>query len=156
MTRSETSPAGPMPAGRSMPQVIAVAFGVFYTLFGLAGFLVTGFGNFAGSRGDSLLGFEVNPLHNIVHLLAGVLGLTMAKQLKSARTYGWLLALGFGAVFLYGLFAVGNRDINFLGMNGADNVLHLLTALGGLAIALWPVQAQVRQAERQMQEMRRR
>jgi hypothetical protein len=145
-----------MPAGRSMPQAIALAFGVIYTLFGLAGFLVTGFSNFAGYEGDSLLGFEVNPLHNIAHLVVGVLGITMAKRLSSTRTFGWILFLGFGALFLFGLFAVNRESINFLAINGADNVLHLLTSLVGLAIALWPVQAQVRQAERQMQEMRRR
>jgi hypothetical protein len=40
--------------------------------------------------------------------------------------------------FIYGLFAAGNRDINFLSLNGADNGLHLVSALAGLAIALWP------------------
>lgn len=139
-----------------MPQIIAITFGAIYTLLGLAGFLVTGFDNFAGYEGDSLLGFEVNPLQNIVHLLVGVLGLTMGQRLPSARTFGWILFLGFGAVFIFGLFAVGRENINFLALNGADNVLHLLNAMIGLAIALWPVKAQVRQAERQLQEMRRR
>jgi hypothetical protein len=41
--------------------------------------------------------------------------------LDTARTYGWLLAAGYGLAFLYGLFAAGNSDINFLSLNGADN-----------------------------------
>jgi Domain of unknown function (DUF4383) len=41
-------------------------------------------------------------------------------------------------VFIYGLFAAGNRDINFLSLNGADNGLHLVSAVAGVAIALWP------------------
>ena len=45
---------------------------------------------------------------------------------------------------LYGLFAAGNRDINFLSLNGADNVLHLVSAAAGLAIALWPAQRTAR------------
>jgi hypothetical protein len=40
---------------------------------------------------------------------------------------------------LYGLFAAGNSDINFLSLNGADNGLHLVSAVAGVAIALWPV-----------------
>lgn len=145
-----------MPAGRSAPQIIAITFGAIYLLLGLAGFLVTGFGDFADSEGDNLLGFQVNPLHNIVNIAIGVLGLAMGQRLASARTFGWLMFFGLGAVFLYGLFAVDREDINFLALNGADNVLHLLSSLVGLAIALWPVKAQVRQAERQLQEMRRR
>ncbi len=59
-----------------------------------------------------------------------------------ARTYGWLLAVGYGAAFVYGLFAVG-EDWDFLSLNWADNVLHLATALVGLVIALMPVRTAV-------------
>jgi hypothetical protein len=48
------------------------------------------------------------------------------------------LAAGYGLAFLYGLFAAGNSDINFLSLNGADNGLHLVSAVAGVAIALWP------------------
>ncbi len=84
------------------------------------------------------MGFEINPLPNIVHLLIRLAGLAMWKRLDTARTYGWLLAVGYGLTFLYGLFAVGNSDINFLSLNAADNVLHLVSAIAGVAIALWP------------------
>jgi hypothetical protein len=84
------------------------------------------------------LGFEINPLHNLVHLAIGLAGLALWRRLDTARTYGWLLAAGYGLAFLYGLFAAGNRDLNFLSLNGADNGLHLLSAVAGLAIALWP------------------
>jgi uncharacterized protein DUF4383 len=43
------------------------------------------------------------------------------------------------AVFVYGLFVVGTEQpANFLALNVADNWLHLVTALVGLLIALWP------------------
>ena len=48
------------------------------------------------------------------------------------------MAAGYGLAFIYGLFAASNRDINFLSLNGADNILHLVSALAGVAIALWP------------------
>jgi hypothetical protein len=126
--RGETHPA----------QYLALAIGVVYTLVGLLGFLVTGFDDFAAETNKTLLGFEINPLHNIVHLLIGVAGIAMWRPLRTARLYGWILAAGYGLTFLFGLFAAGNSDINFLSLNGADNGLHLVSALAGLAIALWP------------------
>jgi Domain of unknown function (DUF4383) len=123
---------------RHPSQLLALAIGAVYTLIGILGFFITGFENFAAETDKTLLGFEINPLHNIVHLAIGLAGLAMWRQLDTARAYGWLLAAGYGLTFLYGLFAAGNRDINFLSLNGADNVLHLLSAAAGLAIALWP------------------
>ena len=64
------------------------------------------------------------------------------RTLAGARTYGWLLAVGYGAAFVYGLFAVGEAW-DFLSINWADNVLHLATALVGLVIALLPVRTAV-------------
>ncbi|CAA9210217.1 MAG: hypothetical protein AVDCRST_MAG50-999 [uncultured Acidimicrobiales bacterium] len=117
-------------------QKLALAIGVVYTLVGILGFVVTGFDNFAGVTGETLLGFEVNPLHNIVHLLIGVAGLALWRTREGAKTYGLLLAVGYGLAFVYGLFAAGNDDINFLSINGADNGLHLLSALAGVAVYL--------------------
>ena len=126
------------PPSRHPAQLLALAVGAVYTLVGIAGFFVTGFDNFASETNQTLLGFEINPLHNIVHLAIGLAGLALWRRLDTARTYGWLLAAGYGLAFVYGLFAAGNSDINFLSINGADNVLHLVSALAGLAIALWP------------------
>ena len=124
---------------REPHQLLALIIGVVYLLVGLAGFLVTGFDNFAGHDHETnLLGFAVNPLHNIVHILIGVLGITMSRTAAKARTYGWLLFAVYGLTFVYGLIAVNNDAINFLNITGADNVLHILSALAGLAIALWP------------------
>lgn len=135
--------------GSSVPRILATAIGAIYTLVGLAGFLVTGFDGFAHYEGDSLLGFEVNPLHNIVHLLIGIAGLVLGRRLATARTYGWLLAIGYGATFLYGLFTVERNDAsNFLALNWADNGLHLVSTIAGLAIALWPVRRGVRSGAR--------
>jgi hypothetical protein len=85
-----------------------------------------------------LLGFEVNPLHNLVHLIVGVAGLALWRPARSTTVYGWLLAIGFGIVWLYGLaVASSNSAANVLAINRADNWLHLASALFGLLIALW-------------------
>jgi ABC-type transport system involved in multi-copper enzyme maturation permease subunit len=126
-------------ATRGTHQWIALVIGVVYLLVGLAGFLVTGFDGFTEhDHSQNLLGFAVNPLHNIVHILIGALGISMWKRSESARTFGWILFVVYGLTFVYGLIVANNEDLNFLNINGADNVLHILSALAGLAIALWP------------------
>ena len=126
--------------GRTVPQLLALVFGVVYLLVGIIGFFVTGFDNFAGnSQHEMLIGlFMINPLHNIAHILVGVLGLAMARNLAGARAYGWILAVLYAALFVYGLIAVG-KSWDFLNINAGDNVLHALTAIVGLVIALLPV-----------------
>lgn len=129
--------------GKTVPEILGLAFGAIYLLVGIVGFFITGFDDFfAHDSGDMLLFFEINGMHNVVHILIGIAGLVLSRTLAGARTYGWLLAVGYGAAFIYGLIAVG-EDWDFLNLNGADNVLHILTALVGLAIALGPVRDHV-------------
>ena len=124
---------------RPWPQLLALVFGAVYLLVGIVGFFVTGFDNFAdNSQHEMLLFFMINPLHNVVHIVIGLAGLLLARTLTGARTYGWLLAVGYAAAFVYGLIAVG-ESWDFLNINAADNVLHIITAVVGLVIALAPV-----------------
>lgn len=135
--------------GMTWPQAVALVFGVVYLLIGIIGFFITGFGNFFGNASGStpehmhtLLGFMINPLHNVVHVVIGVIGLALFRTLAGARTYGWLLTVGYGAAFIYGLFAVG-KHWDVLNLNWADNILHLATAVVGLVIALGPLRRAV-------------
>src|SRR3712207_8687641 len=94
--------------GRPWPQVLGLAFGAIYLLVGIVGFFVTGFDNFAGNeQHEMLLVFMINPLHNIVHILIGVLGLVLSRTLPGAKTFGLLLLVGYGLAFIYGVIAVG-------------------------------------------------
>ncbi|WP_239521346.1 DUF4383 domain-containing protein [Blastococcus saxobsidens] len=121
------------------PQMLALAFGAIYLLIGIIGFFITGFDDFfAHDTNETLLGFEINGMHNVVHILIGAAGLALHRTLSGARTYGWLLAIGYGAAFVYGLIAIG-ETWDFLSINAADNVLHIVTAIVGLVIALGPV-----------------
>jgi Domain of unknown function (DUF4383) len=125
--------------GKTVPEILGLAFGAVYLLVGIVGFFVTGFGDFfAHDTGKNLLFFEINGMHNVVHIVIGVAGLLLSRTLAGARTYGWLLAVGYGAAFIYGLLAIG-KEWDFLSINAADNVLHIATALVGLVIALLPV-----------------
>ncbi|PWW22304.1 uncharacterized protein DUF4383 [Geodermatophilus normandii] len=137
--------------GMAWPQTLALAFGVVYLLVGIVGFFITGFDGFAANQTDGnmdkLLIFMINPLHNIVHILIGLAGIALSRTLAGARTYGWLLAVGYGAAFVYGLIAAG-KDWDFLNINAADNVLHIATAVVGLVIALGPVNDRIARPSR--------
>lgn len=82
--------------------------------------------------------FQVSILHNIVHLLFGVVGLALARSATGARNY----LIGGGIVYLvlwvYGLIIDQTSAANFVPLNTADNWLHLVlgAAMIGLGVAL--------------------
>ena len=120
-------------------QTLALVIGIVYLLVGILGFFVTGFDNFTEhDHSQTLLGFAINPLHNIVHVIIGLAGILLWRTRNGARLYGWLLGIGYGATAVYGFLVVNNPDANILNINQADNWLHVLSALAGFAIALWP------------------
>jgi hypothetical protein len=121
---------------RTQAQQVAMLFGIVFLAVGILGFIpgiTTNYDDlsFAGSDSDAeLLGlFQVSVLHNIVHALFGIAGLALARTHDGARTY--LLGSGiiYAVLFIYGLFVGGDDDANFIPMNGADDVLHLVLAL---------------------------
>jgi hypothetical protein len=121
---------------KTLGQWLALTLGVAFTLAGIAGFFVTGFDDFANNSDKTLLGLEVNPLHNILHLTLGLLGLAMWRRRDTTRTYGWLTFAGYTVLFFYGLAASGNDSPNLLSLNAADNAFHFVVAVAGVATAL--------------------
>lgn len=121
---------------RSWNERFGLAFGSVYVLVGLAGFLVTAGVGFAASSGRDLIIFEVNPLHNLVHLAVGGLLVTGAA-LGAARSRAVNLLVGsvYALVAVGGLFLVG-RSFDILALNQPDNALHFATAALALAIGL--------------------
>src|SRR5215475_10630731 len=118
---------------RPLVQLAATAVAAVFLLVGIVGFIpgiTTGFDGmtFAGHGSTAmLLGlFEVSVLHNVVHLLFGVVGLLMARSVAGATAF----LIGGGAVYLvlwlYGLAAGHDTAANFVPFNTADNWLHLL------------------------------
>ena len=116
-------------------QIYSLVFGATLLLAGIIGFFVdASFGDLGSNvQGDELIFFEVNGWHNLVHIASGALGLALAGSRPGARGF----ALGFGAVYLlvavWGLIVGDQVLFGLIPINGADNVLHLLIALAGLA-----------------------
>ena len=130
----------PRDAGRvALLRTVALVVGVLFTMLGIAGFLVTGFEGFAADTGKTILGFEVNPLHNLLHLVLGVAGILLSRSMGGTRAYGWVLAIGYGAAFAFGLLSMNQPSISILSINGPDNWLHLAAVLVGLFLVFLPV-----------------
>ncbi len=99
---------------------------------------IVGFGG--GLIAYSILGFFMNPilgifavdtLHNIVHLVSGILAIWFARQ---GDDKGAMYAKVFGIVYL--LVAVlgfmqasSGKILGLLAINGADNILHVILAV---------------------------
>lgn len=118
-------------------RIVATVFGAVYVVVGLLGFAVTSGVGFIATEGGLLLGvFQVNPLHNIAHILIGaallVAGLASAPAAKAVNTIIGAVYLLLGIV---GFFLAGTAA-NILALNTADHFLHLASAIVLLGVGL--------------------
>ncbi len=122
---------------RTPVQSVAALVGIVFLVVGVLGFIpgiTTHYHDlsFAGhDSGAKLLGvFQVSVLHNIVHLLFGVVGLALAKTAAGARNF----LIGGGVVYLalWVLGIIGAGD--WIPANTADNWLHFALGIGMLAL----------------------
>jgi hypothetical protein len=122
--------------GRTPAQWYCTLAGLALLLAGIAGFIVDStFDTGSSIDGDSLLGFEVNAWHNIVHLLSGLVLLGAAAKRASAKLVALLFGIVYGAVALVGLID-GETVFGLIPVNPADNILHIALALAGILAAL--------------------
>src|SRR5690242_10966593 len=119
--------------GRTPAQLYGLVFGAVLLIVGLLGFISdssfdTGT---SGLNGDSLLGFEVNGWHNLVHVGSGLFLLLMCAKRATAKTAALLFGLVYGLVTIVG-FVDGQDVFGLIPVNQADNFLHL--AISALAL----------------------
>jgi arginine exporter protein ArgO len=123
---------------RSDPLLTATrVVGAVFVLVGILGFIpgiTTHWGDmtFAGHNSDAeLLGvFQVSILHNIVHLLFGVVGLAAARDAVNARRYLIVGGVIYLVLWIYGLLISQDSSANFVPVNTADNWLHFVLGVG--------------------------
>lgn len=131
------------PTRRDQARTAARIVAIVFLAVGVLGFvpgITTDYDTmqFAGHESEAkLLGvFQVSILHNLVHLLFGVAGLALARTVQGARAF----LIGGGVVylvlFLYGLVIDHDSGANFVPVNAADNWLHLVLAIGMIALGL--------------------
>ncbi len=113
---------------------VALIYGIVFLLAGVAGFMAQemppGAPDLAVRTGYGLaLGlFPVNILHNIVHLLFGLLGLAAFGGMFSARAYMQIVAVAYGLLVVLGLIPGLNTTFGLIPIYGNDVWLHLLLA----------------------------
>lgn len=123
---------------RSTLQRAAQLVGIVFLLVGVAGFIPgiteNAPGEIAGQDSDaSLLGiFQTSVLHNIVHLLFGVLGLALSRTWEGARNF----LIGGGIIYLALWLAGLLGALDWLPADESDNALHLGLGLAMLLLGL--------------------
>jgi hypothetical protein len=121
---------------RTPAQWYCLLAGLALLLAGVFGFISdSSFDTGHGVQGDLFLGFEVNAIHNLIHVASGLVLLAASPKRASARA----VALGFGLV--YGLVAViglidGEDVLGLIPINSADNLLHIALAALGIITGL--------------------
>ena len=118
---------------RSVNSTVAAVFGAVYTLVGLAGFFVSE--TFAETDDNTLLGFEVNHLHNIVHLLIGLALLGASRRTETARRLNLLIGGTYVLLGIVGWF-IQDTAANIVALNEPDHLLHLASGAVLVAVAL--------------------
>lgn len=117
-------------------RLFGYSFGFAYVALGVVAYLVTGFERWLEADVDSyVLWFRLNPTHNLVHLAIGTLLLWAGTEPEPvARIAVGLVGVLYLGVGIAGFWLVGAPDRNVLALNGADNVLHLVTGAAAVAV----------------------
>ena len=123
-------------SARTSVQLVSAVFGAVFVLVGILGF-VPGITQdldtmmFAGHHSQAaLLGiFQVSVLHNIVHLLFGIVGLLGLRSRRLAKAYLVVGGIVYAVLWIYGLIVPMESMGNFVPLNTADNWLHFVLAV---------------------------
>ncbi|MCA1700103.1 MAG: DUF4383 domain-containing protein [Actinobacteria bacterium] len=122
----------------NIARISAALVGVVYTIVGLVGFAVTGFHDeFALNTKADLFGFDLNGIHNVIHLVVG-LGLLGGSRARDVAVPQGML-IGGGFVYLLAAFLGFINELQIISINdpiAADNFLHLGSGLAALLLGL--------------------
>ncbi|MGH2918257.1 MAG: DUF4383 domain-containing protein [Solirubrobacteraceae bacterium] len=148
-----------MTGNNSLAARVALALGFFYVAIGVIGFIVTGFNDFTQNTDEALLGFQINPAHNIVHLVVGSFLLIMTS-FSAPVTEGALMGVGlfYVVAFVIGFVdttpvRVGDKvdSLTIISMKGSgdlENFNHLFFGVVALVSGLLSSAATAAQAKR--------
>lgn len=102
-------------------------FGVVFVVVGLLGFVT----------GNPLLWFQIDNVHNVIHLASGVVAFISASAgYNAAKWYLIIFGLVYGLVTLLGFLNEGDV-LGIIQVNQADNYLHLGITAVTLVVGLF-------------------
>ncbi len=118
----------------------ALIMGIVFVLVGVLGF-VPGINQTEGhdaaaenliiggpGHGNLLRLFHVNLLHNLVHILFGIMGIVMYRRYDTARLYARIVAVSYGLLVVLGLIPATNTVFGLVPIHGHNVWLHLVIA----------------------------
>ena len=111
-----------------MVKKLANIFGIVFLAVGILGYI-------PGITTDShLLGiFHVNGMHNIVHILSGIIALWAGMtSAKAAKMYLQIFGIVYALVAVLGFMVGDGLILGLIANNSADNWLHVVIALVAL------------------------
>jgi Domain of unknown function (DUF4383) len=116
-----------------MLKILAILFGLVLIVIGILGFLPD------FTPGGKLFGyFLVNPLHNILHLLTGIVALVcgLTSGLAS-KVFFICFGLIYAAIAVLGFMMGQGQLFDLIAINQADNYLHAGIAILSLYFGLF-------------------
>jgi hypothetical protein len=94
-------------------------FSVVLLLLGILGFFMS----------SPLFGlFEVDGVHNAVHLVSGLIGIIMASM-GSGKSFARIFGVIYAILAVIGFAMGGDKLLGLMAVNGAGNVLHAILAV---------------------------
>lgn len=109
-------------------------FGIITVIAGVLGFIpgIT-------TNGRLLWLFQVDTLHNVIHIVTGLLTIWAANaSITTSRSVWRILGVVYALVTILGFFT--GSAYGLVETNTADNILHLLIAAIGLYLGFAPAQ----------------
>jgi len=121
---------------RTPAQWYCLLAGLSLLLAGIFGFISdSSFDTGDGVQGDLFLGFEVNAIHNLIHVASGLLLLAASPKRAPARAVALAFGLVYALVAIIGLID-GQDVLGLIPINSADNLLHIALAALGILTGL--------------------
>ena len=102
-----------------MARTVNYVLGAVFILVGIIGFF-----------NNPVLGiFQVDAMHNVIHLVSGILAIIFAASGESAaKSFSKVFGVIYALVAILGL-AFGGNILGLMTVNMADNILHIVLAL---------------------------
>ena len=110
---------------RSTVQMVALLFGAIYLAAGVLGFLPFLGGSYTMTN-HALLGiFNINLLHNLVHIVIGIAGLAAAASVANSKTFCQVVGVILLLLGVLGVFVA--KPLGLVDIGGLDIALHLVS-----------------------------
>lgn len=111
-----------------MLKTFAIIFGIIMVLVGILGFFPE-----ASPHGMLLGIFHVNPAHNIIHIITGIVSILCGISGSTAsRIFFQVFGIIYGLVAILGFYYGNSPILGIIANNMADNILHTVIAVVSL------------------------